>query len=144
MKRFNFFLLFFAALIIGISAYAKDKDKNTTSPEKVYMFGFSASFNDSLVYITDIQAVDSAFIEPKTKFLVNRTEYGNQLQFYLADHQNRPNTTCVVFFDRKMENIQKRYKKIVKRYQNSSQTILKTLTQDEFRFKPEINKVISE
>lgn len=62
MKRFKIsFLLIFATLAIGISAYAKDK--NTTGPTKVYMFGFSASFNDSLVYITDIQAVDSVMIE---------------------------------------------------------------------------------
>lgn len=143
MKRFNiFFLLFFATLTISIHSYAKDK--NTTEPAKVYMFGFSASFNDSLVYITDIQAVDSVMIEPKTDFLVGRTAYGNQLQFFLNDHKERPNTTCVVFFDKKLENLRKKYNKVLKRYKNSNETILKTLTQDEFRFVPEINKVISE
>lgn len=143
MKRFKIsFLLIFATLAIGISAYAKDK--NTTGPTKVYMFGFSASFNDSLVYITDIQAVDSVMIEPKTEFLVGRTAYGNQLQFFLADHKERPNTTCVVFFDKKLENLRKRYNKVIKRYKNSNATILKTLSQDEFRFESEINQVISE
>lgn len=143
MKRFKIsFLLIFATLAIGISTYAKDK--NTTGPTKVYMFGFSASFNDSLVYITDIQAVDSALIEPKTEFLVNRTAYGNQLQFFLADRKERPNTTCVVFFNRKAEDLRKKYNKILKRYKNSNATILKTLSQDEFRFESEINQVISE
>lgn len=143
MKRFKIsFLLFFATLAIGINSYAKDK--NTTGPTKVYMFGFSASFNDSLVYITDIQEVDSVLIEPKTNFLVNRTAYGNQLQFFLNDHKERPNTTCVVFFNRKAEDLRKKYNKIVKRYRNNNATILKTLSQDEFRFQAEINQVISE
>lgn len=143
MKRFKiYFLLFFATLAIGINSYAKDK--NTTGPTKVYMFGFSASFNDSLVYITDIQEADSVLIEPKTNFLVNRTAYGNQLQFFLNDHKERPNTTCVVFFNRKAEDLRKKYNKIVKRYRNNNATILKTLSQDEFRFQAEINQVISE
>lgn len=143
MKRFSIsFLLLFATLVIGINTYARNK--NTTGPTKVYMFGFSASFNDSLVYITDIQAVDSVILEPKTEFLVGRTAYGNQLQFFLTDHKERPNTTCVVFFDKKLENIRKKYNKVMKRYKNNDETILKTLTQEEFRFVPEINKVISE
>lgn len=143
MKRFKFsFLLLFTVLVVGINSYAKDK--NTTKTEKVYMFGFSASFNDSLVYITDIQGVDSVEIEPKTDFLVGRTAYGNQLQFYLADYKERPNTTCVVFFDKKEDKLRKRYNKILKRYKNSKETILKNLTRDEFSFKREINKVISE
>lgn len=143
MKRFKFsFLLLFTVLVVGVNSYAKDK--NTTKTEKVYMFGFSASFNDSLVYITDIQAVDSVEIEPKTDFLIGRTAYGNQLQFYLADYKERPNTTCVVFFDKKEDKLRKRYNKILKRYKNSKETILKNLTQDEFSFKREINKVISE
>lgn len=143
MKRFKFsFLLFFTVLVVGINSYAKDK--NTTKTEKVYMFGFSASFNDSLVYITDIQGVDSVEIEPKTDFLVGRTAYGNQLQFYLADYKERPNTTCVVFFDKKEDKLRKKYNKILKRYKNSKETILKNLTRDEFSFKREINKVISE
>lgn len=143
MKRFKFsFLLLFTVLVVGVNSYAKDK--NTTKTEKVYMFGFSASFNDSLVYITDIQAVDSVEIEPKTDFLVGRTAYGNQLQFYLADYKERPNTTCVVFFDKKEDKLRKKYNKILKRYKNSKETILKNLTRDEFSFKREINKVISE
>ena len=143
MKRFKFsFLLLFTVLVVGINSYAKDK--NTTKTEKVYMFGFSASFNDSLVYITDIQGVDSVEIEPKTDFLVGHKDNNNQLQFYLADYKERPNTTCVVFFDKKEDKLRKKYNKILKRYKNSKETILKNLTRDEFSFKREINKVISE
>lgn len=143
MKRFNIsFLFLFAALLTSIGCFAKDKDK--TLPGKVYMFGFSASFTDSLVYITDIQDVDSVIIEPKTDFLVNRSAYGNQLQFFLAEKMNRPNTTCVVFFNKKQDELQKQYNKILKRYKNSNQTIVKNLTRDEFRFTPEINRIVSE
>ena len=37
---------------------------------KMYIFGFSASFKNSIVYFTDIQELDSAWIDTKTKFLL--------------------------------------------------------------------------
>lgn len=51
--------------------------------DKVYVFGLAASFNDSLVYITDIFEVDSAYIEDnRTHFLLNRGDYSYQLRNY--------------------------------------------------------------
>ena len=38
----------------------------------IYMFGLAASFTDSTVYFTEIQTVDSAWIDDKTFFLENR------------------------------------------------------------------------
>ena len=47
------------------------------------MFGFSASFNDSTVNFTDIQAVNAYVENNHTHFLVNRDEYSYQLRYYM-------------------------------------------------------------
>ena len=36
----------------------------------IYIFGSAISFTDSLVYITDIQILDSAWVDDKTDFLL--------------------------------------------------------------------------
>lgn len=133
------FLLIITIFTWNFTAFAHDKDA-----EHIYIFGFSASFNDSLVYVTDIQRLDSVHLEPKTKFLKSRAAYSNQLEFYLSDQMNRPNTTCAVFFDKEKKSLEKKYNKILKRYKEDSQAIIKILTQEEFCFKPEINQIISE
>ena len=49
----------------------------------VYMIGVGISLVDSMVFITDMQLVDSVTIEKKTKFLMDRQLYSFQLQHYL-------------------------------------------------------------
>ncbi len=79
------------------------------------MFGVSASFNDSVVYITDIQLLDSAWVDEKTGFLLMRNEYSNQLRsFFTAKGQL--NRTCLVVFSEDRKKIQKKYEKMKKRY----------------------------
>ena len=38
----------------------------TLKAQKVYMFGFSLSFNDSTVYLTHIQEVPNCYVNEKT------------------------------------------------------------------------------
>ena len=47
------------ALVCGVGCLTASAKVERT---KVYMFGFSASFTDSLVYMTAIQELDSAWI----------------------------------------------------------------------------------
>ena len=56
-------------------------------PTSIFMFGFCTSFNDSTVYLTDIQQVDSAWIDTKTDFLYSRDNYSFQLRDYMKEHQ---------------------------------------------------------
>ena len=63
----------------------------------IYAFGFSASFNDSTVYFTDIQLVKDVTIEHKSHFLENRDLYSKQLSQHLSD-QGMPARVCVIFF----------------------------------------------
>lgn len=47
---------------------------------KMFMFGFSASFQDSIIYMTDVQEIEGAWYDTKTKFLLGRQHYSYQAQ----------------------------------------------------------------
>lgn len=65
-----------AVLILMVSSV----EAKPLKTNKVYMFGFSASFKDSVVYVTEIQNVQEAWIDTKTKFLLGRDQYSAQAQ----------------------------------------------------------------
>ena len=62
--RKSVFAAIAATLLIAVSMQAKDEMK------RIYIFGFASSFNDSIVCFTDVQAVDSAWLNSKNHFLV--------------------------------------------------------------------------
>lgn len=104
---------------------------------KMYMFGFAASFNDSIVHFTDIIDVDSVWIDSKTKFLMGRAFYSNQLRDYLSSCL-MDNRTCVVLFDKKRSKLEKRLLKMRKRYnskKNNRGYDVRTIEAADFRFK---------
>ena len=125
-----------ALLIVAAIVPAAMTAKNVKLP-KVYMFGFAASFNDTIVHFTEIQAIDSAWIDSKTKFLLGRESYSMQLRQYL-ESQNMPGRTCVVFYDRKLNKLQKQYLKMKKLYSNTekvkNRNDVRTLATGDFRF----------
>lgn len=90
----------------------------------LYVFGFAASFNDSTVFITEVQQVDSAWIESKGKFLYNRGEYAGQLRTYLRT-LGKEDETCVVFFATSEKEILKQYVKLRKTYEQPKKKDLK-------------------
>ena len=53
-------------LALPLSAAKKPEVK------RIYMFGFAASLRDSTAFQTDIQTIDSAWIDPTHKILVDR------------------------------------------------------------------------
>lgn len=69
----------------------KDKEK------AVYAFGVAASFNDSIVYYTDIQVLDSVELD-KNGFLPKRDLYTYQLKNYLEYNLKKPDYTCMIYF----------------------------------------------
>ncbi len=89
--------------------------------QKVYVFGFAASFNDSTVYFTDIQEIDSAWVDTKTDFLLAREQYSYQLREYLANHFE-PNRTCITTFALDRKKIEKKYVKMKNRYTKEKYT----------------------
>ncbi len=106
---------------------------------KVYLFGFAASFNDSTVYFTEVQELDSAYIDSKTKFLYSRENYSYQLREHLtAAGANTP--TCVTCFALKRKDIDKKYANLKKKYTKGGKFIVKEVKSTDFHYqaiKPE-------
>ena len=105
---------------------------------KAYMFGFVANFSDSVIYITDIQTIDSVWYDHKTKFLLGRSTYSGQLREYFNSTLNLPHRTCIVVFALTRKEIEKKYLKMKKQYTGkyAGRYDLRTLTEGEFRFSP--------
>lgn len=108
--------------------------KNIKTP-KVYIFGFSASFQDSTIYMTDVQEITNVWIESKTKFLLGREHYSRQLNEYLTAQQH-PNRVCLVIFALKREDAEKKYLKMRKQYTSKSKRKydMKYLNTNDFKF----------
>ncbi len=101
----------------------------------VYMFGFAASFNDSTVYFTEVQQMDSAYIDSKTKFLYGRNNYSYQLRDYLADN-GFANATCITSFALTRKEADKKFLSMRKRYLEGGQYTIKYLKASDFMFLP--------
>jgi hypothetical protein len=106
-----------AATILAALAIVNSplRAKNFVKP-KAYMFGFSASFNDSIVYFTDIQEVDSVWFMQKKDILAGRSNYSNQLRDYCTQKLDQPKRTCVVICSEKRKTVEKKYDKMKRKY----------------------------
>ena len=102
---------------------------------KVYVFGISTNFTDSITYITDIQTLEAAYIETKTGFLYDRSIYAQQLQIWVEQVKLQPYTTCAIFFNESKSKLEKKYKKIQDKYYKDQSTIVQLLEPKEFEFK---------
>lgn len=89
--------------------------QNVKVPQ-AYMFGFVASFNDSTVYFTNIQKVDSVWVTKKKKMLAGRNNYSYQLREYFAQQRNLPNRTCVVIANTDRKKVEKKFVKMKNKY----------------------------
>ncbi len=110
------FFSYIALTIALMSIFAVDIEAKPMKPDHLYMFGFSASFNDSTIYVTDIQDVKGAWIDHKTKFLLGRDNYSYQLKDYFINKLQQNNRVCMVFFSTSKSNAEKQMKKLMKKY----------------------------
>ena len=93
------------AVLLSVSAFATVATAKNVAVPHMYMFGFAASFNDSIVHFTEMQAVDSVWIDSKTKFMAGRENYSYQLRDYLADKAQMPHRTCAVFYNQDRQKL---------------------------------------
>ncbi|MBO4565435.1 MAG: hypothetical protein J5720_08375 [Bacteroidaceae bacterium] len=109
-----------------------DTKKSETYTTPVYLFGISAQFGDSVVYVTNLQKLDNAQLTKKYDYLAFRSDYSNQFRKYIVDtyQMKRPVTSVVFHKDRK--KALKRFNKILKRYEKSMH--LMQVTDDKFQF----------
>jgi len=138
MKLIKYLLIAVLVLAAAMPATAKSKKKNL--PQRVYMFGFAASFNDTIVHFTEIQTLDSVWLSNRKTFLLGRDNYSYQLRDYLAQ-QKMPYRTCVIFFDRKLNRLQKKFLKVKNKYAVGKKGIptnndIRLISHDDFQFRP--------
>ena len=100
-------IIIIAVLLLG---WVNNSNAKGYKPAKVYMFGFAASFNDSTIYMTNIQKLNVYLANDRTNFLANREEYSFQLHSYLQNNGMLNYPTCVTIYS---ENENKAMKKFI-------------------------------
>ena len=126
MKSLRYILLL-AVTLLTVEASAK-----LELTDNIYMFGFSASFKDSIIYTTDIQNPQGLWLDTKHEYLINRDEYSHQLKEYLTDKLQQPNRVCMVFFYTKKKKAEKEYLKLMKKYKKGYE--IRYLNENDFKF----------
>lgn len=134
MKIFKYILL--ALLLAG--ALPQEMEAKRIKVPKMFMFGFSASFQDSIIYMTDVQEVEGAWYETKSKFLLGRQHYSYQLKDFLANTRQQPNRVCVVMFALTRKDAEKKFIKLRKEYtvKAKGKYDVRYLTTTDFKFQP--------
>lgn len=134
MKFFKGALLALTFILLLSAGFCNAK---SIKVPKLYAFGFSASFNDTTVYFTEIQTMDSVWVSSKNKFLISRNNYSMQFKDYLESNLKAKDRTCVTVssIDRKV--IEKKYTKMKRKYIGGKGGYdVKFLTLSEFKFTP--------
>lgn len=127
-------LLIITALLVGCVINGNAKGYR---PAKIYMFGFAASFNDSTVYLTDIQTVNAYLVNNRTKFLANREDYSYQLRNYLQSNGLEAYPTCITMFAENEKDATRKYLKLKERYEKSKKKYsIKSLKDSQFKYTP--------
>ena len=132
MKIFKYILF---TLLLSVAMPSAVQAKRMKMPQ-MYMYGFSASFQDSIVYMTDVQEVANVWYDTKTKFLIERQQYSYQLKNYLATNMQQPNRVCVVMFAPTRKEAEKNFLKLRKEYtvKAKGKYDVRYLTTDDFKF----------
>lgn len=139
MKQFKYKIILTAVIFIMSAFTAGNLSAKPTLVPKMYIFGFAASFSDTIVYFTPVIEVDNVWIESKNKFLLGRQLYSRQLRDYLGSRYNLPLRTCIVMFDQKRTKAEKKLLKMKKLYTKGKDGKphfdLRYLEDGEFQFK---------
>lgn len=103
------------AVLMLIAASTEASARKQLVP-RMYMFGLAASFADTIVHFTGIQQVENVWIESKNDFLLERDNYSTQLRTYLDHEEDMPHRTCIVFYSKKRDKLEKKYLKMMRLY----------------------------
>ena len=125
-------VLIITALLLG---WVNSSNAKGYKPAKVYMFGFAASFNDSTVYMTNIQKVDAYLVDDRTHFLANREDYSYQLRSYLQSNGLVSYPTCITMFAENEKSAMKKYVKLKNRYEKAKKKyFIKPVSENQFSY----------
>ena len=131
------YIMLLALLMAGTMTGGRLEAKKTVVPQ-MYMFGFAASFTDTIVHFSEVQQVDNVWIDSKNGFLLERENYSVQLRNYLADKCKMPHRTCIVMFNQDRNKLEKSYLKLKQQYSNSrgNHFDIRILSTSDFKFSP--------
>jgi hypothetical protein len=119
---------------------AMGAEAKTVKARHMYIFGFAASFKDSVVYMTEIQDVQGAMYEKKTKFLLGRDSYSDQLKAHFKEKMQLSDRVCMVMFSTSKKKAEKKYMKLRKKYigdkKHPSTYEVRYVTTQDFQFEP--------
>lgn len=103
--------------------------------DHMYMFGFSASFKDTTLYVTEIQDVNGAWYNTKTGFLEGREAYSQQLHDFMTA-RGYGERVCLVIFARTLKKAEKKYARLMRKYvyKKNQPSNIQTLDSRQFRF----------
>ena len=131
--RYLKYMLFTLLVSVAMGAEAKQ-----VQVPHMYVFGFAASFKDSVVYMTEIQDIQKAWYDTKTKFLLGRDNYAAQLKEHFATKMQQRDRVCVVVFAKTMKKAEKKYLKLRKKYigdaKHPSTYEVRYITTQDFKF----------
>ena len=133
--RFLKYIVLTLLVCVAMGAEAK-----TVKARHMYVFGFAASFKDSVVYMTEIQDVQGAMYDKKTKFLLGRDSYSDQLKTYFKEKKQMSDRVCMVMFSTSKKKAEKKYLKLRKKYvgdkKRPSTYEVRYVTIQDFEFEP--------
>lgn len=127
MNKLKFLLASMIGIVMLPSFTApKEKKEKIEEPVRVYLYGVSLNFNDSLVYMTDVQYFDSVKIG-KDGSLQNYANYSQQMKIFLESTLGESNQTCAVIYSDSKKKLEKRYVKMRKKFQADKEKVLMKL-----------------
>ena len=126
-------ILWAVVLVFSICSAFSLKGKSSDSAKEVYAFGIAASFNDTVVYYTEIQVLDSVKLN-KAGFLPQREAYTYQLKNYLEYDLKSPNYTCMIYFAENKKKLEKEAVKVKGKYKKSKNMVLQVVKPEAFTF----------
>lgn len=117
-----------AILLSGVQAVNAKTEKQPT-----YLYGFASSFNDSTVYFVEIQLIEDAWVDSKTKFLYGRDSYSYQLRNYLRK-KGYTTPTCITGFADTKKKAEEKYLKLRGKYLAKGNYNIKYIDYNDFKY----------
>lgn len=130
MKIARIFTLLFILVLLGIKPLHAKKDNPT-----VFLFGVASSFNDTVVYITDIQPINGILLQKHTGFLPGIGLYSQQLKSFFQKEKGMPNRLCTVFFGTSEKKLRSKVIEVRKSFLEEKKMKVMPLLSSEFQFK---------
>lgn len=100
MRKFNILLLF---ALFSFATVVSAKNDN----DVIYLFGVSFSFDDSIVYFTEIQPIEGVKLEKRSAILPDRQHYSYELKDYMNFKEGKPGRTSAIYFAKTRKKLEK-------------------------------------